>query len=63
MGDDLPTLTLSTDDLGDGISVVQLIVRSGLASSGKEAKRMIEGNPISKVEIGVKESEFEYAFD
>ena len=44
MGDDLPTLTLSTDDLGDGISVVQLIVRSGLASSGKEAKRLIAEN-------------------
>ena len=44
VGDDLPTLTLSTDDLGDGISVVQLIVRSGLASSGKEAKRLIAEN-------------------
>jgi tyrosyl-tRNA synthetase len=40
-GDDLPTLTLSTDDLGDGISIVQLITRSGLAGSGKEAKRLI----------------------
>ncbi len=43
VGDDLPTLSLSSDDLGDGISVVQLLVRSGLAPSGKEAKRMIEG--------------------
>jgi tyrosyl-tRNA synthetase len=41
VGDDLPTLTISPDDLGDGISVVQLIVRSGLAKSGKEAKRLI----------------------
>ena len=44
VGDDLPTLTLSVDDLGDGISVVQLLVRSGLASSGKEAKRLIAEN-------------------
>ena len=43
-GGDLPTLTLSADDLGDGISVVQLIVRSGLAGSGKEAKRLIADN-------------------
>ncbi|MEL6168200.1 MAG: tyrosine--tRNA ligase [Pseudomonadota bacterium] len=41
VGDDLPTLTLSTEEVGDGISIVQLIVRSGLAKSGKEAKRLI----------------------
>jgi tyrosyl-tRNA synthetase len=41
IGDDLPTLDLSRDEIGDGISVVQLIVRSGLAKSGKEAKRLI----------------------
>ncbi|MEM7471036.1 MAG: tyrosine--tRNA ligase [Pseudomonadota bacterium] len=40
-GDDLPTLELSADELGDGISVVQLFVRTGLAGSGKEAKRLI----------------------
>ena len=43
-GDDLPTLTLSSEDVGDGISAVQLIVRSGLAKSGKEAKRLIAEN-------------------
>lgn len=41
VGDDLPTLSLTADDLGDGISIVQLIVRAGLAGSGKEAKRLI----------------------
>ncbi len=40
-GDDLPTLTLSAADVGDGMSIVQLIVKSGLAGSGKEAKRLI----------------------
>ncbi|WP_026757357.1 tyrosine--tRNA ligase [Sediminimonas qiaohouensis] len=40
-GDDLPTLTLSADELGEGLSVVQAIVRSGLAKSGKDAKRLI----------------------
>jgi len=41
LGDDLPTLTLSPEDIGEGISIVQLIVKSGLATSGKEAKRLI----------------------
>jgi tyrosyl-tRNA synthetase len=40
-GDDLPTLKLSAAELGEGISIVQLITRSGLAKSGKEAKRLI----------------------
>jgi tyrosyl-tRNA synthetase len=44
IGDDLPTLTLSKADVGDGISIVQLIVKSGLAGSGKEAKRLISEN-------------------
>jgi tyrosyl-tRNA synthetase len=45
VGDDLPTITLSRDDLADGgISIVQLIVKSGLAKSGKEAKRLISEN-------------------
>ena len=43
-GDDLPTLTLSAADIGDGISIVQLIVKSGLAKSGKDAKRLIGEN-------------------
>ena len=42
-GEDLPTLSLQPADVGDGISAAQLFVRSGLASSGKEAKRLIEG--------------------
>ncbi|PWK62832.1 tyrosine--tRNA ligase [Roseicyclus mahoneyensis] len=41
MGEDLPTLTLTTAELAEGISVAQLITRSGLAASGKEAKRLI----------------------
>jgi len=40
-GDDLPTLAVTAAELGDGISVVQLITRLGLAKSGKEAKRLI----------------------
>ena len=41
MGDELPTFKLSTQDVGDGISIVQLLIKSGLATTGKEAKRLI----------------------
>src|SRR6056297_660501 len=44
IGDDLPTVTLTAEDIGSGISIVQLIVRSGLAKTGKEAKRLIAEN-------------------
>jgi tyrosyl-tRNA synthetase len=44
VGDDLPTLELSAEEIGDGISAAQLIVRSGLVKSGKEAKRLIADN-------------------
>ncbi len=42
-GEDLPTLVLERAELEGGISAVQLLVRSGLVPSGKEAKRLIEG--------------------
>ncbi|WP_171126595.1 MULTISPECIES: tyrosine--tRNA ligase [unclassified Ruegeria] len=42
VGDDLPTLTIGADELP--ASIVQLIVKSGLAKSGKEAKRLIAEN-------------------
>ena len=41
VGDDLPTLTLTASDIAQGISIVQLLVKSGVAGSGKEAKRLI----------------------
>ena len=44
MGDELPTLELSPDEVANGISVVQLVVRTGLAKSGKDAKRLIAEN-------------------
>ena len=41
IGDDLPTITLSPDEVSDGIGIVQLFVRAGLSASGKDAKRLI----------------------
>jgi len=43
-GDDLPTVTLGSLEATQGISIVQLFVRAGLAKSGKEAKRLIAEN-------------------
>ncbi len=40
-GAELPTLTLTAAELGDGVSLAQLFVRAGLAKSGKEARRLI----------------------
>lgn len=44
VGYDLPTLTISAEELGDGLSIVQALVKSGLAGTGKEAKRLISEN-------------------
>ena len=41
VGEDLPTLALSAEDVGEGISLAQLFLRSGLAKTGKDAKRLI----------------------
>ena len=41
VGDDLPRLVLTPAEMADGITVAQLFVRSGLAGSGKDAKRLI----------------------
>jgi len=41
IGDDLPTVTLEAAELADGVGIVQLFVRAGLAASGKDAKRLI----------------------
>ncbi len=41
IGDDLPTVTLAPGELADGVGIVQLFVRAGLAASGKDAKRLI----------------------
>ncbi|GGE24101.1 tyrosine--tRNA ligase [Primorskyibacter flagellatus] len=43
-GDDLPTLELSAGEVAGGISVAQLLVRTGLSKTGKEAKRLIAEN-------------------
>jgi tyrosyl-tRNA synthetase len=41
IGEDLPTVALEPGELADGVGIVQLFVRAGLAASGKDAKRLI----------------------
>ena len=41
IGNDLPTVTLAPEEVGDGVGIVQLFVRAGLSASGKDAKRLI----------------------
>jgi tyrosyl-tRNA synthetase len=41
VGDDLPTVHVTPAELADGLGIVQLFVRAGLAGSGKDAKRLI----------------------
>jgi tyrosyl-tRNA synthetase len=41
IGEDLPTLALTPAEVEGGISLAQLFVRSGLAKSGKDARRLI----------------------
>ena len=41
VGDDLPTLKLTVNDVAQGVTIAQLFVRSGLAATGKDAKRLI----------------------
>ncbi|WP_374644564.1 tyrosine--tRNA ligase [Tabrizicola sp.] len=41
IGEDLPTVALEASELAEGVGIVQLFVRAGLAASGKDAKRLI----------------------
>ncbi|MCI4660676.1 MAG: tyrosine--tRNA ligase [Neomegalonema sp.] len=44
VGGDLPVVGFSEAEIADGLSVVQLFVKAGLAKSGKEVKRLISEN-------------------
>ncbi|MDQ2067673.1 tyrosine--tRNA ligase [Xinfangfangia sp. CPCC 101601] len=41
IGGELPTVTVSAEELAEGLGIVQLMVKAGLAGSGKDAKRLI----------------------
>ncbi len=41
IGEELPTVVLAAGELAEGVGIVQLFVKAGLAASGKDAKRLI----------------------
>ncbi len=41
VGDDLPRLALGREELAEGVSLAQLVLRAGLAKTGKDGKRLI----------------------
>ncbi len=41
IGGDLPTVHVTASEAAEGLGIVQLLVRAGLAASGKDAKRLI----------------------
>ncbi|MGQ2909372.1 MAG: tyrosine--tRNA ligase [Aliihoeflea sp.] len=43
LAESLPTIELPTAELGDGIGVLQLFVKAGLAASNGEARRHVQG--------------------
>ncbi|MEQ9258091.1 MAG: tyrosine--tRNA ligase [Roseovarius sp.] len=47
VGDDLPTLELTREQIGEGIANTALFVMAGLSPSGKEAKRLFAGGGAS----------------
>ena len=55
VGDDLPTVMLSAEDIGDGIANTALFVKAGLSPSGKEAKRLFASGGASINDEVVKE--------
>ena len=55
VGDDLPTVTLTAADIGDGIANTALFVKAGLSPSGKEAKRLFASGGASINDEVVKE--------
>ncbi len=45
-GSGIPELTLTRNELAGGLTVIQVLVRSGLAESGKAARRLIAGGGV-----------------
>jgi len=54
-GDDLPTLAVEPESLKDGIGLLSLIVRAGLASSNAAARRHVQGNAIRLNDVLVQD--------
>lgn len=56
-GDDLPTIEKSTGDIEKGLDYISLFVETGLSSSKKEARRLIEGGGAKVNDIKIESIE------
>ena len=66
LSEDLPTVTLSAAEIGDGLSIGALFVKADLAKSGKDAKRLIaeggarlDDEPVSDPGLMLAAADFE----
>jgi tyrosyl-tRNA synthetase len=62
-GDDLPTFSVTGDEVAAGLSVAALFVKSGLAKSGKDAKRLIAEGGARMNDAAVVEGQMVLASD
>ena len=61
---DMPSTSLSADDFADGkISVIDILVKAGLAKSKSEARRLIEQGGVSVNDEKVKSLDFSLSAD
>ena len=56
VGNDLPTIAFEAEDVGDAIPLIQLLIRSGLSKSGKDAKRLIADGGAKLDDVVVKDA-------
>ena len=56
VGDDLPTIAFEAEDVGEAIPLIQLLIRSGLSKSGKDAKRLIADGGAKLDDVVVKDA-------
>jgi len=59
--DKIPTTTLTSDETGEGLPLFDLLRRSGLATSGGEARRLVKGGGVSVNGEKVNDPEKRYA--
>jgi tyrosyl-tRNA synthetase len=62
-GEDLPSFAITQGEIADGLSVASLFVRSGLAKSGKDAKRLITEGGARLNDMAVAEGQMITAAD
>lgn len=61
--EDIPTVTISADEIGDGIGILTLLVKAGLAGSNKEARTLVTQNGISVEDIKVNDPKTIYTVE